>query len=614
MRLITDQDIDEALELAQELNKSFPDQAEPYFFLGLLSFFFHDRGRAVELIEHAHALAPSVREYADALANILAQMGRHADGLYYAKLATALHPHEHLTQLLPVQFRNYFRSLAVAAPSYHFPTALSLFNARKIDECANHCEMELRANATHHGAHDLLGRCYLLMNDPLRARRAFHSAINFAPQKGVYRLHMAECLGQIGLYDQAVQALDAAKSLSESDPAILNDARALLHTFPAPYQAQLDEDLAHLRETDPGIYKMEFPYESDEDGKLSIGYLSGNLDTQRVLTYLQPILAYRDKQRTEVHVFFTRANRGSRVQYLETLVDSWTDAHDIDDDTLFAIMRGNNLDVLIDVDGLAPERRQALIAAQPAPLVLCWPSARARSNLPHELSLDAFLERHGEKTALPVTRDPIPNTDAPSPSPCKLQGFVTFGATSEMASINAQTIALWTRVLQGHPNSQLLLGARGPIPPETATYIADLFGDHGLSGRVQFHRFIKSDGLSEYGSAFLDDIDVLLDTVPSSEADLLSEALWMGVPVVSLSHDTHGLRSFGSLVLKQAGKSDWTAATEDDYVKIAMGLASDPDQLVNTRANLRSEAQSSLLFSPRKVTKMFETLLIEAKQ
>ena len=612
VQYFTSQQMESALDLAQELTQDYPDRAEPYLFMGLISYYFHDRGRAVELVTHAHNMAPDIREYADALANMLAQMGKSTDSLYYAKLATTIEPHPHLKNMLPLHFRDYFRSLSLASPSYHYPAAVAMFNLHDIDKCVNHCEMELRVNNDHHEAFDLLGRCYLEMNDPFRARRALHSAIHFAPDNPKYRLHLADALSCMGQFDQAHASIEAAFALSDSEDdelSLRSAVVALLHKFPAHYKAELEKQTDALRSLGADVFTFDTHDTDNPSETISIGYIGSRLGVTRELLFFRPILDHHDSKRFKVHVFFNGANTGSSMRYLETLVESWTPVHDIDDDTLYAIMQGNQLDILIDLDGALAERRGNVIAAQPAPKVLCWPSTRARDDFINESTFSAASGKITDGAPAIITRDPIPEAADVSPLPSAIRQFITFGATADMNAINGPTVALWAKILQTVPNAQMLLTWRGDIPGETATYIADMFGDYGLSSRIMFHRFIASETISEYGEAYFDDIDIMLDTAPSSTPDLLSEALWMGVPIVSLATDSLGLESNGAQILRQAGKSEWIAHSHNEYADKAVTLASDVQALGELRANLREHVALSPLFNPRETLAAYESYL-----
>ncbi len=605
MNLLGSMKIDEALDATENLAKSHPDKSEPYFFMGLLAYHFHDRGRAVEMLQKAHEFSPNVREYADTLANLLALMGKNTDSLYYAKLATALEPHPHITDLVPTQFKNYFQALSQSQPSFHYPTALALFNTHDIEKCINHCEMELRVNTDHHGAHDLIGRCYMSANDPLRARRAFQSAIHFAPEIESYRIHMAECLSHLGHNDQAMVLLRNLPAPADDEAAIkrLTSEIALYHQFPRVFSGPAEDAVKALAKIEPDIYKYESYALEVEKEKISIGYLGSRFDMDEDLAFFRAIIANHDRKRHDIHVFFNGANKKTTTQYMETLVDSWVAVHDVDDDTLFAIMQGNDLDVLFDLDGAYHARRSNILSAQPAKTMVCWPSPRARDDFS---SVRAFANLTDADAVSPITREEIPNAPDVSPTPASMRGTLTFGAYADINAVNAETISLWSQVLSQAPNSQMLLVWEGQTPAETATMIADMFGDHGLSDRVLFHRHIPDDTVSPYGFSYYTDVDVLLDTAPSSAPLLLSEALWMGVPVISLAHDNVGLSSVGAHILHQAQKREWIAQSSDDYVAIATALGDNVAALDEIRQGLRDHVSAAPLFNPREATKSLE--------
>lgn len=607
MELVSVSDMEGALALTSTLIRDYPERPEPYYFLGLISFFTRDNGRAVEMIEKAHEMAPHVRDYADALANIYARMGKHAEGLYYAKLVTALEPHEHFASLLPQQIGNYFDSLAQATPSYHFTTAMKYFNLHAIDKCANQCEMELRINAEHHGAHDLLGQCYLLLNEPTRARRAFQSAIHFAPQQAAYHLHMGAALALLGLSDQAMASFDTALQYTDDERAMRNEILAALPQGQASSSAYRAAMMQSIGDLGADVFKLDIEHTASADGKIRIGYLGSWLDSATDLPFFAPILGNHNRNRFEVHIFYNSVNNSPGIRHMQSLVDGWHDVHDVDDDTLNTMISGNAIDILVDLDGAAARRRANLLASSPAPVVMGWPGPRMLDGLPGVTPLHALAP----EGAPVVTREPPPLGDEASPLPASECGFVTFGALCDPAALSAQSVKTIAKILHTTPDAKLLMAWRGPIAADTAMFIADMFGDYGVGGKVAFHRHTGDTQRSTLGEDYFSEIDIFLDTFPVGAPDLVSEALWMGVPTICLGPDTSNASAGAADVLRQAGKSEWIAATPDAYAEAAKVLAGDIAALAATRATLREDVKNTALFMPKVAVAEYERLLTQ---
>jgi protein O-GlcNAc transferase len=180
----------------------------------------------------------------------------------------------------------------------------------------------------------------------------------------------------------------------------------------------------------------------------------------------------------------------------------------------------------------------------------------------------------------------------PGPAPCAASGAITFGCFNNVAKISDTTLGLWARVLAATPGSRLLLKGRGFSEETVRQRYFARFVSAGLPvDRVEFlERTAKTDDhLALYRR-----VDISLDTFPYHGTTTTCEALWMGVPVVTLMGDRHIARVSGSL-LTAIGRGAWVAQTADDYVRIATELAADPEKLASIRASLRGEVRNSPL-------------------
>jgi predicted O-linked N-acetylglucosamine transferase (SPINDLY family) len=176
-------------------------------------------------------------------------------------------------------------------------------------------------------------------------------------------------------------------------------------------------------------------------------------------------------------------------------------------------------------------------------------------------------------------------------APFAENGFIVFGGKCDLSRLNADTAALWARVLQAVPNSALYLGNCGVLTEQTMNRVQDMFAHFGMVDRVLFQATPEGE---EPNFCFLTRIDVQLDTHPVSNPNEVAEALWMGVPTVTLKGDRRSA-CWGASVLAAAGKGEWVADTADDFVRIAHDLVADTDKLQSIRNNLRSETKSSAL-------------------
>jgi len=206
------------------------------------------------------------------------------------------------------------------------------------------------------------------------------------------------------------------------------------------------------------------------------------------------------------------------------------------------------------------------------------------------LTLPQSLEAHFTETVwrLPETRlcFTAPQVDVPvSALPALKNGYVTFGCFSNLAKVSDEVVALWARVLRTVADSRLLLKAKQLNDPVVRQRMLDAFAHHGIGAeRVQMERAVPR---AEYLEAY-HRIDIVLDSFPFPGGTTTAEALWMGVPVLTLSGDCFLARQ-GVGLLSNAGLHDWIADNVDDYVARAAIHTGDLNRLSAVRTVLRKQ-------------------------
>ena len=181
----------------------------------------------------------------------------------------------------------------------------------------------------------------------------------------------------------------------------------------------------------------------------------------------------------------------------------------------------------------------------------------------------------------------------PAPPPMAARGYVTFGCFNNFSKVTDEVLLLWRQVLDAVPKSRLLVKSKLFDSAEGRAVAAKRFVCAGISeGRVEMRGFTK-EYLTEYA-----DMDIALDTFPYTGGLTTCEALYMGVPVVTLCGKSHGGR-FGASLLTNANLEDLVAKTPDEYVQIAAALAGSLEALTALRENLRTILQSALLMDVR---------------
>ena len=204
-------------------------------------------------------------------------------------------------------------------------------------------------------------------------------------------------------------------------------------------------------------------------------------------------------------------------------------------------------------------------------------------------------------TERPLRIDPCflcytPPEDAPEPAMPAADAPITFGSFNNVAKISAGTLRAWSEILEALPGSRLVLKSASLDFHDTADRVLEAFEEFGIAaGRIELRGWAAQ---REAHLKMYEDIDIALDTFPYNGTTTTCEALWMGVPVVTLAGDVHMSR-VGASLLAAAGLNNLIAHDADGFVKIAVEIARDYARRRELRSGLRQQlARSRLLDHP----------------
>jgi len=270
-----------------------------------------------------------------------------------------------------------------------------------------------------------------------------------------------------------------------------------------------------------------------------------------------------------------------------------------------SLIRQDQIDILVDLAGHTARNRLPVFARRPAPVQAAWlgyPNTTGLESMDCRIT-DAVCDPPGlteawHSEALVRLPGPFlcyrPAADCPSegPLPALEAGHVTFGCCNNLAKVNGRVIEVWAGILRNLPGARLLLASRGLADPGTAARVRGDFSALGVQpGRIDCDGagLPLSGHLRRYRG-----IDIALDPFPYNGATTTCEALWMGVPVVTLAGNAHVSR-VGASLLGHLGATDWVASDPAGYGAICARLAGDPAGLAAIRAGLRRRMAGSPL-------------------
>lgn len=356
----------------------------------------------------------------------------------------------------------------------------------------------------------------------------------------------------------------------------------------------------------------------EPERRLRVGYVSGDFNRHPVAWFMLPLLERHDRSAVQVFCYYTGEKSDETTARLRAVADVWRDAAALPDEELADLIQRDAIDVLVDLSGHSGVCRLGLFARQPAPVQVSWLgylNTTGLTRIGYRLT-DARADPpgasdrlHTEKLVrLPHSlwcfRPPYAAAHA-APSPWHKNGHVTFGSFNHAPKLSATVRRLWAAILQKLPQARLVLVG---VPDGRAR--EDLLRDFGAAG-IDAARLtiLPRVPIGEYLEQF-DAVDIALDTAPYGGGTTTFDALWMGVPVLTLAGERPASRSAAS-ILGGLGLEDWIAASEEEYLRIALAQAADTERLAALRGSLRRRLQASPLMDEARFARDVEAAMRE---
>jgi len=281
------------------------------------------------------------------------------------------------------------------------------------------------------------------------------------------------------------------------------------------------------------------------------------------------------------------------------------------------LIHTDGVHVLIDLSGHSTQNRLPVFAWKPAPVQVSWLGYFATTGLAEMDYLLADEVGVPEKLQDQFTESIwyLPDTrlcfTAPSvaldvnPLPALSGDSITFGCYQNLTKVGPEVLATWGKIFAALPEARLHIQCKQLAEPSQREHLAQQLKQHGITPeRVSMHGAIQRDDYLKSHA----EIDLILDTFPYPGGTTTCEALWMGVPTVTLAGNSMLARQ-GASILTAAGLGDWVATSREDYIAKAIEMARDKDRLATLRDNLRKQVLASPLFDAQRFARNFEDAL-----
>ena len=342
----------------------------------------------------------------------------------------------------------------------------------------------------------------------------------------------------------------------------------------------------------------------EPERKLRIALLSPDLRHHSVAYFLAPLLRHLDRRQFEIVLYHDHFIFDATSERLRSLADVWRRVGGLPAEALGKIIHADAPDILIDLAGHTGGNRLPLLARRLAPVqmtYLGYPDTTGLAAIDYRL-VDEITDPAGDADEFATEEllrfaptawayAPPAAVAEPARPPSGAAGRVTFGCFNNFAKVNDETLHGWARILAAVPDSRLLLKGHGLSEPAMRETIRRRLAQLGAAeNRVELMGRLPT--LEAHLAAYAS-VDVALDTFPYHGTTTTCEALWMGVPVVTLAGDHHAAR-VGASLLTAVGHPEWIADDWARYAEIAVALATD----VATRSRLRQSLRTELRRSP----------------
>ena len=540
--------------------------------------------------------------------------------------------------------------VAGATASDELEQAVQLLRQNDEAGAAQICERLLQRDPKLVKAWELLGVAALNLGDSELARERFEKVLLLAGENAQHLANAAEANRQADRSARALELIERALALQPGHAPFLHiqvlalegcwridealvacrDALVLQPDFARLHTSYMQ--LLNYAGADPALVleahcdwarrfaatqSAGLPHgNSPQPGRaLRIGYVSADFRQHAASHFILPLLEHHDHTQFEVYCYSNTQKTDGISRRHEELASHWRDIATTTDEAADALLRAERIDILVDLSGHTRGNRLRLFARKPVPVqftYLGYPGTTGLTQIDYRLT-DSLADPTGTSASryrerlvrLPHSLwcfQPPAGMPEPGPAPNLGSGRITFGSFNSMFKLNPRMVALWARLLHSLSDAKLILATVAEGEPRRR--IAREFELNGIDpARLEFHGFLPWKAFWDLHSR----VDLALDSHPCNGGATTCETLWLGVPLVSLAGPVFQSRA-GLSILSNIGLPELVAHTEDEYLRIAVDLAHDPQRLAQMRSGMRSRMRAATLLDAATFTRDLEAI------
>ncbi len=412
--------------------------------------------------------------------------------------------------------------------------------------------------------------------------------------------HQGLCstLAKLADFTQVREQTDLALALLPDDRAMWEKHLYYLSYHPDMAVADIFAQFVRWGDRHP-LPQSDFADHDRTPGRcIRVGYVSPDFRRHTSRFYFLPLFANHDHAVVELHAYSNVKSEDAFTARFRDSFDHWHDIRGLNDEDAAAMIRADGIDILVDGCNHMRDERLGVFALKPAPIQVTWLGAAWTTGLPmidyvlfdrHLAPPETLAREHIVR--LPgcfVPFQSLSETPDPLPPPCLRNGYVTFAYSGRTERLNHDTFRVWGEILRRLPTARLVLDYRNFGELGNHAYFQGLMAAQGLDTERVTMR--NSANIFEG----LHDFDILLDCFPHSGGTMLVDALWMGVPALTLA-SRPPLGRIGTTFLCNIGLPQWVAYSEAEYIDKACAFAADVPMRVELRAGMRQRMLDSEL-------------------
>lgn len=460
-----------------------------------------------------------------------------------------------------------------------------------------------KANHVYYGN---LGYVLQASGRPVEAATMLGRSISLKPDYADAYLNRAIALASQGRIDDAIADYRAAIRLAPAAGVARANLAYTLNFSPFVSEEEvLSMHLEHARALSSAAVPAIFTREPDRQKVLKLGYMSSDFRRHSVSYFIKSVLERHDRNAFEIVGYYNHEIVDEVTECLMKACDSWRNIARLSDQGVARQIVADEIDILIDLNGYTAYNRLGVLAQKPAPIQCEWmgyPNTTGMAEVDYWICDEVtnppgLTDRYYTESLLRLPGcflcfDPPANGPDPTDPPFLRNGYVTFGSFNNFAKISEPVLTLWGEILAAVPHSRLLLKNAGLGHKDQQRAVTKFFASMGISAER-----IMLQGYDGSRAAHMDSyskVDIALDSFPYNGTTTSCEAMWMGVPVISLVGRVHRAR-VGKTLLKAVGLDCLAAETAEEYLRIATDLSADRERLTHYRTRLRGMMLGSRL-------------------